>query len=422
MSRFEIPDWLHYACTACGRCCGRGYFIWCPPKDLPRLQAIDWGERFRELAGRRLFVSTPRGHRFAVDDNGACRFLAEDGRCRMHAALGYDQKVLTCKMYPFNLVHSFGRVHVGLLFSCPAVVDNQGPPVRKQTRLLERLLAEMDELFPPPPFAEETDFDGRRRIAFRSLRFFEDCLGAALADTSLPLVRRLLWAADIVDRLEATQSDALLPRTFHDTLTHHRDRAREEAENCGIRRPKLGRLERVLLRQFLGLGTPGAERHLTADAFWVRTLARLHGLGLGLRHIWGAGALPAGEARVFFRQVAQVQALHLAPESEELIGRYLSTRLASRAYCGQAGQDATVVAGARLTLLLAAAVLWQAKLRAAAEERDAVTHADVREGVIQTDKAFGHMAGLQLAPARRALGLVTRPGWPRKALLHTVVC
>jgi len=421
MPPFEIPDWLRYSCTGCGRCCRRGYNIWCPPKDYPRLSAIDWGETFPQLAGKQLFLPQPQGHRFALDETGACRFLAEDNRCLMHAAIGFHAKVLTCKMYPFNLVHSFGRVHVGLLFSCPAVVDHHGERVSAQTGLLKRLLAEMDELFPPPPFTEDTALDTRRSITYRNLRFLEEALGNAVVDESLPFLRRILWAAELLDRLADAADGYLEAGKFHETLCHYRDRARDEAANCGIARPRIGPFERLLLRQLLGFSTSLAERGLTSEFWQVRTRARFRRLGLALRYLWGSGCVPGEGGAVDFAAVQSVRALHLPAASEELIGRYLRTRFASRAYCGREGWGLSVLPGARMILTLPAIVIWHAKLRAALGGRSEVAHEDVREAVLLVDNAFGHMAGLYTRMSRNALSLVSRPGWPQKALLHAVL-
>ena len=117
MPRFEIAPWLRYACTGCGLCCRQGFNIWCHPDDKKRLEAVPWPNFLPSLAGRRIFLRTRQGYRFALDPDGACCFLLPDQRCLIHAQLGYHAKVLTCKMYPVNLVRSGDRIYVGLLFS-----------------------------------------------------------------------------------------------------------------------------------------------------------------------------------------------------------------------------------------------------------------------------------------------------------------
>ncbi len=420
MSKFEIADWLRYSCIGCGACCRRGYDIWCPPKDYPRLSEIDWAGKYPQLRNKRLFMPQSHGYRFNLDETGACLFLDKDNRCLMHGAIGFDRKVLTCKMYPFNLVHSFGRVHVGLLFSCPAVVDRVGDPVRAQTGLLNKLLAEMDELFAPPEFAEETSLDGWRNISFRNLRFLEEALCMALADESLTFLRRLLWAAQILDRIDESTDEQLHAKNFHNTLQHHRDRARDEAENCGIARPEISRFERLLLRQFQGFSTSLAERGLTSSSFMTRTRARLRRAGLALRYLYGGGKVP-GVDNIDFASARKVRCLHLPENSRELLSRYLRTRFMARMYFGSEGWGLPVLQGARMILTLPAVVLWHAKVLAAVEGADEVAHEHVRAAVLLVDNAFGHMAGLRTGSSRRALELVSRAGWPQKAVLDTMV-
>ena len=420
MSRFEIAPWLRYDCIGCGDCCRRGFNIWCPAGDYPRLAAVDWAGRFPELAGKRLFLPQARGYRFNLDESGACLFLDGENRCRMHAALGFERKVLTCKMYPFNLVHSCGRVYVGLLFSCPAVVDGRGRPVAAQTGLQERLLAEMDGLFGRPRYSDTVALDGRREVTCRNLRFLEQALLEAL-EADLPLLRRLLWAADMLDRLERTGDADLEPGGFLPTMQHHRDRARENAENRGLSRPRLGFFERLLLREFQGFSTSLAERGLTSASAGVRARARLKRAGLALRYFYGRGAIPAPEGETGFAAARAVECFHLPAASEELLSRYLRTRIAARMYFGSEGWGLPVLQGARLVRTRPAAVLWHAKVAAAAAGKQAVEHVHVRRALLLVDNAFGHMAGLHTGFSRRALSLVSRPGWTQKALLATVL-
>jgi hypothetical protein len=287
--------------------------------------------------------------------------------------------------------------------------------------MLRDLLEEMDELFPPPPVEEETAFDLFRKIAFRELRFLEEALLEILAEDSLPLYRRILWAGGLLDRLEDAEEAHLEPRMFHQTLAIHKDRARDLAENSGIARPVLGLFERTLLRQLQGMCSSLAEKGLTSGSFFVRSAARLRRVSLAYRYVRGAGAIPAETGAASFAEVVAMRALHLPPESEALIARYLRTRIAARGYFGREAWGLAVIPGARAVLSLAALVLWHAKVGAVVAGRKEILHEDVRQGVLLVDHSIGHMTNLHSGPARRALQVILRRSWPQRALLHTIV-
>ena len=50
--------------------------------------------------------------------DGACVFLGENNRCRIHARYGAEAKPLACRLYPFVLVPTGERWRVGLRFAC----------------------------------------------------------------------------------------------------------------------------------------------------------------------------------------------------------------------------------------------------------------------------------------------------------------
>lgn len=435
MGNFEIAPWLHYECIRCGLCCRRGFSIWCPLPDRIRLGDIPWGERHPELAGKQLFIPLRENYRIALDKSGACVFLDGEGRCIQHTELGFDAKTLACKMYPMTLAHSFGRVHVGLLFSCPAVVDRRGPSLQQQEADLKKLQKEMDSLFPPPPFNDETAFDATRSITFRNLRFLEESVIEALGDESLPLTRRILFAGNILDLMDNASDDQLSASAFHESLIHYREKARESAANCGLKRASLGLFERFFLRQLLGMASSLTEAGLLSSSFSARIRARLRRIFVALRHMSGRGDIPLQETdwrritgsgtvsrrRVTFRDVEAVSAYHLPAESEDAISRYLRTRIAARTYFGSEGWGLSVLPGMRTILTLASLVIWFAKAHAASSGREAVTHEDIRSGIILVEHAFGHMSSVDTGMAARPLAIATRAGWPQKVLLATML-
>lgn len=416
MSRpFVIPSWLHYTCQGCGACCRRGYAILCPSQDYARFSAIDWKQKYPQLAEGPLWYSTPQGMRFALTEEGACRFLTPDNRCLIHAELGFHAKALTCKIYPYQLVHSAGRVYVGLLFSCPHVVADTGEAVSRQEPLLRTLLHELDRLFPPPPCETTFLFTKDHRIGDEELTRLEARLLDIFEDTSLPWIRRVFWAGEILDRLEGCSPADLSGRNFATTLSFQIEKAREHAEYDGMAPLSLGFFEGILFRQFVGMCASLAEKGLTSSFFGVRQRARLKRIRLALAYMRGKGRIP-GEKGITFADVREVKAHVLPAESEALLSRYLRTRLASRSYFGPAGWRMTVLEGARFTLFLSALVIQHAKIYAARRGRKAIDATDLAEAVALVDHTFGHTPTLRVPGIHHALSFVNRPRWPQRAI------
>lgn len=434
--RLEIPPWQKYTCQSTGLCCRRGLDISGFPADKERLSRIDWTQKNPRLAEGTLFVEKSKGFRLATDKDGACRFLNPDNLCLMHKEIGYSQKLLACKMFPFHFVHSAGRVHVSLLFSCPTVIDNIGQPLTEQVPHIRKHLAELDAIIPPPATKEETSLDGRQAVRFRDVRFLEETLIKILQTAKLPFVRRVLWAGDILDRLEGTDEEQLSPKNFHPTLCHHRDRAQDNAENSGLKKIPLGLFERALLRQLQGICTAMAETGMASTDGSTRRAARYKRIGAAYRYFLGAGILPENKKRWHldlgvsrepfpatptFAAVFKVRSVSLPTASEELLGRYLATRFWGRTYFGGEFWGLSVLHGARALLSLAAIVVWHAKVFAAGEGRGAVTHEDIRGAVLLTDHAYGHLSNLNAGFTRKALAIVNRQEWAQRALLYTML-
>jgi Fe-S-cluster containining protein len=419
MAKILLPDWINYECVGCGRCCRRGFNIYCPAADKERLEKTDWAGRFSRLAEKKLFPATGGGYRFGVSESGACLFLDDDNLCLMHKEIGYENKILNCRMYPFKLIHSHGKVHVGVLFSCPAVMENRGAPVASRKTQIEKLLAEQDRLFPPPPFEEEARFDKSRKISYRDLRFLEDVIIEALAEGKISLIKKIVFASELLDRLEACDDEIFTGKIFYETLLHMRERALDEALNGGISAPKVGKLEQALVRQFLNLPNAASLTDLSSSSFGKRFSARLRRAGMALAGLFSPGKIHTEHGAAEIMAVRKVDALHLPEESEELLSRYLRTRFFARMYFGREGQGLTVLSGARLTLSLAALVLWYAKAEAAVRGAAAVSPEDVKRAVLQVEHIFSHLSNLD--SSGQALQLLTRSGWPRLLLLHVLL-
>ena len=87
-----------YSCHGCGNCC-RDFAVQLRDDDLARLREQGWATRLGEPV-----TVTARGTTFLRQrDDGGCVFLLEDGRCRIHAEFGFEEKPIACQLFPFHL-------------------------------------------------------------------------------------------------------------------------------------------------------------------------------------------------------------------------------------------------------------------------------------------------------------------------------
>ena len=77
----------------------------------------------------------PGLHRIRKRADGACGFLSDDNRCRIHEELGAAKKPLTCRLFPLRLSSRLAtNIIVTASFNCPTIAANEGPLMAAATR------------------------------------------------------------------------------------------------------------------------------------------------------------------------------------------------------------------------------------------------------------------------------------------------
>lgn len=120
----ELPLAQSWDCHGCGDCC-RTYAVRVTEAEKARIEAQDWPD----IPNRITFEKRIGENTLAHKDDGACVFLGEDNRCRMHAKYGAASKPTACRIYPFVLTPAGDHWRVGVRFACPSTVGNLGRPV-----------------------------------------------------------------------------------------------------------------------------------------------------------------------------------------------------------------------------------------------------------------------------------------------------
>lgn len=178
---------LRHACHACGSCC----FGW-------RVKLVDADEQRRvEVIGLRLGVERPVEDGALRFEGGRCVFLADDRRCRVHAAFGPAAKPTACNQFPIRVTHTEDALRIGVDPACTSThrswsdgpeleLDELAPP-------LERVLGPAEA---PAANAEQGLIALTLMPAMTVPRFVRVVIGAPLdddSDTGLP--------ADFLERL-----------------------------------------------------------------------------------------------------------------------------------------------------------------------------------------------------------------------------
>lgn len=112
--------------------------------------------------------------------DGACGFLSNADRCRIHEELGAAAKPLTCRMFPFKFHPTAGGVTVTASFGCPTIVANRGELVSSEPmrRSLEGTARPVAGAARPVP---NRQFVAGRSIDNPSLHLLRDALLRILA-------------------------------------------------------------------------------------------------------------------------------------------------------------------------------------------------------------------------------------------------
>ena len=186
-----LPMAQSWDCAGCGDCC-RSYQVRVTAAEKARLDAQGW-DRDPELAGVATTVPDPKTgeHQLAHRPDGACVFLGDDNRCRVHAKFGAAGKPMACRVYPFVLVPGDGHWRVGLRYACPAAAAGHGRPLTAHAADLTEYagLVEAD-IGKPQPGAAPPELQPGQGVPWADLERFTAHL-LAILDDPRPLEFRL---------------------------------------------------------------------------------------------------------------------------------------------------------------------------------------------------------------------------------------
>lgn len=358
-------------------------------EECERIDKQRWGERL----GVAPYVRVGRGWVLNKRDDGACVFLDEDNRCKIHTEYGEAAKPLACRAFPFSVRPVRGGWQASLRFDCPSVISSKGRPVRQHKVWLTELFQGLDH---KPPRDEDSPHlqrgvrataDEVDTIVSRFVRW--------LQHNDLSRAQRLVGAARVTTILEDAKFKKVRGPRFAELLDLLFGALPSEGTTAPA--PPTAR-QRGMLRQLAFAHAEHvtlSERRKGRLAQFRRRWRQLRDARLFLR---GAGRVPAlpgiaGDA-TFERLEAAGPVTDRVSDAENLIIRYLAGRLEGRSVFGDGYYGWPVVAGLGALWLSIAVAGWLARYSAAAGGRSTTSFDDVARSLAIVDRASSRLPAL----------------------------
>ncbi|MBI1826385.1 MAG: YkgJ family cysteine cluster protein [Planctomycetes bacterium] len=324
--------------------------------------------------------------------DGACVFLDDQNRCRIHTRFGEARKPIACRMFPFSIRPVTGGWQASLRFDCPSVISSNGEPLwrhkswlsdlaqrlprgremRDRTRLQSRLTGTPEEL---------------DAITARFSRLFEDA--SNLLDMRLRI---------------AAKATATL----------------RQAKLVNVRGNRFAELLDLIVTGMASDVTKIPDRPTPRQSGMLRQLAFAHAEHVTLQELqagwWGSARKRFQQlrrARAFLRGTRTVPLRTdgggsptfetvdtIVPDTttnklvSELISRYIITRLAGRSVFGAGYYDWPVLDGLDALWLSISCVGWFSRFFAACRARERFEFSDVAKALGVVDRAVTRLPAL----------------------------
>ena len=396
----SLPN-QRWACNSCTRCCRTlvGHLTY---SERARIDEQNWQQELRVAP----YVKLGRQWALNKHPDGACVFLGADGLCLIHARFGEAAKPLACRIYPFSVRPVPHGWRASLRFCCPSVQQSQGRPIADYRTWLTDLARELPHR--APTAKDGGDWIPRVPATIEELDKLVGQFGRWCKKQEYPLGYRLIGAARLTEALEETPFKNLrgheLERVIELLLKALLAEARLQAE------PPSSRM-RGMLRQ-LAFAHAEHVSHREMRSLFRRLDKRRQQLRAARSFRRGAGRaplLPGYESAPEFAAVEAVLPVGDAVEAvEEMVTRYLLTRLEGRTVWGAGYYGWPVLAGLHALWLSTAAAGWLARYHAASEGRGILTGEDVAVGLSMVDRAATRLPSLGTVAERMRIQYLTR--------------
>lgn len=383
-SQLELPTGQNWSCHGCTDCCRNHLVVPLSAAEKERIEKQGWTKSMG-VDPAHMIVSELNHYRLGHQANGACVFLDETKRCRIHTRFGEAAKPLACRLYPF-LIHPAGKkTFVGLRFSCPSAAANNGQKLTGYLAEIEHLAGEVlpadsDELAPPAvaatPGLDWPDF-------LRFVRWLTISLADQQASVALKLLRSLQWLESVehgyLDQIVGDSADEILEALVR--------RSKEKVPAVPVRLESPSRFGRLFFRMLVlehARRTTVADRRLRSGHRWQL-------LAAALRFLLASSRTPALRAELKPVRFAEIEQPFgpLPPSGEALLDRYFRVKVQSLQFCGKGFHDCALIEGFRNLALMYPIIIWLARWLALSNGRTALSEGDMLHAVSIADYSYG---------------------------------
>ena len=344
---------VQWDCHSCGNCC-RGYTVPVTDAEKQKLDGQDWP--VAATAGE------PGAYRLAQTPGGACVFLGDDNKCRVHAKFGASGKPLACRLYPFILVPAGDHWRVSLRMGCPSVTANKGRPIHDFAAELADLAAELEAGEGTPAQAPVPELRPNQASNWPDLLRFTKCLTDAVADESLPVDARLRKVLAIAEICRQSRFEAVSGKRLTEFLSVIAGAVAEDVPTNATELPPPGWLGRVLFRQAAALY---ARRDQGRDA-GPDGRSRMRRVVSAWKFARGVGRVPRLHGRIPSATFAVAEEPWGVPEAEieALFTRYYRLKIESMQFAGASNFRKALWPGLESLVLTYPVAKWLARVLA----------------------------------------------------------
>ncbi len=391
-----------FGCRGCTRCC-RELVVHLTRGDREKIDRQKWGGRIEGEPYIRLGRNYVLSHRAA----GGCIFLADDGRCRIHAEFGPTEKPLACQLYPFTLERAGDGVYASIRLDCPTAARSDGPPIATHKSDVKRLTDEAIEqgVIAVGGGASTVELGQGTRIGVRAVDRLIERLDRWVSAPSQPIEKRLGGLCELVRTLNAAKlarMDEESAGDLADLLAGGLPELAAEHASKQLAPPTARQLS--LFRQSVYSHTEQATFKQIVAPLMQAMRMRWDQLRRARRMSGGSGATPALrgiEGSAEFAAVDRVTGS--AADFGAVVGRYLSSRIQGRTVFGGGYYGWSIVDGLSALVLSTACAGWLARCAAAARGSEQFTREDVELAVGIVDRAGGRAPELGAKSAKLRL-------------------
>jgi len=358
-------------------------------EERRRIDEQGWAQQL----GVAPYVKIGRGWALNKQPDGACVFLDEQNRCKIHAKFGEADKPLACRIFPFSVRPVRGAWQASLRFDCPSTTGSKGQPITGHQGWLNELVRQLDH--DDESGEDLADFQRGVHATAEELRTLTARLPRWLSNGERPMTDRLIGAT----RLTATLYGANLRKVRGPRFAELLDLLLEALPRDSATRSKLPTArQRAMLRQYAFAHAEHvslAEMRSGLGGRWAKRWQQLHSAKQFLRGEGVVPNLPGFDAQVTFESVEAVgPAVERGEELADLVRRYLSARIEGRTVFGGGFYGWPVFAGLGALWLSTAAAGWLARYHAAVERRTSISFEDYALALGIVDRAATRLPAL----------------------------